>query len=94
MPYGIPMVQATDESLAGAAAAVKNSVLICVLDTGIDIRNPEFAGSIITGTGLWIEGVRADWASDTDEHGTHVSGACRWWRPLQHAALCLWTPGP
>ena len=54
------------------------SVVVAVLDTGIDATHPEFAGRLVPGFDA-LDGVadsNADFAptNDDDGHGTHVSG--------------------
>ncbi len=54
------------------------SVVVAVLDTGIDATHPEFAGRLVPGFDVLtgVEDGPADYAptNDDDGHGTHVSG--------------------
>ena len=66
VPYGITMVQAhlLDE-------AVTSEKTLCIIDSGIDIEHPEFAGNNIDGTS---DSGTGDWFTDENHHGTHVAG--------------------
>lgn len=44
LPTGIKMVQAIEPAMIEVSKAFKSKVLYCVIDTGLDITNPEFSG--------------------------------------------------
>lgn len=48
-------------------------VTVAVIDTGIDVTHPWFAGAIVSCVAL-VGGVEVPECSDTEGHGTHVSG--------------------
>ncbi|HSL81915.1 MAG TPA: S8 family serine peptidase, partial [Thermoanaerobaculia bacterium] len=48
-------------------------VTVAVIDTGIDVTHPWFAGAIVACVAL-VGGVEVPECSDNDGHGTHVSG--------------------
>lgn len=77
-------LNAIDAAKAYALGITGKGVVVGVLDTGIDTRNPEFngrllpgfnlnTGVIITGSGNF-EGIDTDQPSGRANHGTHVSG--------------------
>lgn len=71
LPYGIPMVQANDAVFTGNAAAGSN-VMVCVIDSGLDVAHEDFAGYTAAITGGSDSG--RDSRTDTCGHGTHVAG--------------------
>jgi major intracellular serine protease len=46
-----------------------DGVVVAVVDTGLDVSHPEFAGRIVQGRNFTY-----DSAADTEGHGTHVAG--------------------
>lgn len=48
-------------------------VTVAVIDTGIDVAHPWFAGAIVSCVAL-VGGVEVPECTDSDGHGTHVSG--------------------
>ncbi|TLM78035.1 MAG: hypothetical protein FDZ70_04680, partial [Actinobacteria bacterium] len=68
--WGLPRIGAPaawDVTLGGAG------VKIAIVDTGVDLEHPEFAGRIDTVNDY--DFVNRDWNADDDEgHGTHVAG--------------------
>ena len=67
VPYGVPMVQATQAVASGWDGT---GVKVCVIDSGIKADHEDFAG--ITMTGHASSG--QTWSTDTCGHGTHVAG--------------------
>jgi serine protease len=67
MPHGVPMVQA----LQVAEGAAANDVMVCVIDTGIDLGHPDLPNTAITGTSDSGGGI---WHTDDHGHGTFVTG--------------------
>eukprot|EP01063_Lacrimia_lanifica_P006716 TRINITY_DN1422_c0_g2_i1.p1 TRINITY_DN1422_c0_g2~~TRINITY_DN1422_c0_g2_i1.p1 ORF type:complete len:724 (+),score=231.96 TRINITY_DN1422_c0_g2_i1:71-2242(+) len=68
MPYGISMVQA--DLLEEAEHPSKK---LCIIDSGLDMRHPDFANNTkITGSDD-PEGA-GSWNYDASSHGTHVAG--------------------
>ncbi|MBU1303941.1 MAG: S8 family serine peptidase [Alphaproteobacteria bacterium] len=77
-------LNAIDAAKAYALGITGKGVVVGVLDTGIDTRNPEFNGRLLPGfnlnTGVVItgsdnfEGIDTDQPSGRTNHGTHVSG--------------------
>jgi major intracellular serine protease len=47
--------------------------LICIIDTGIDVRHPVFAGKILAGQ-AFVKGLPPIQFQDDNMHGTHVAG--------------------
>ena len=64
---------AINASSAYAAGATGNGVLVGLIDTGIDLDHPEFAGAI-DGASTDIVGGSAATFGDVDGHGTAVGG--------------------
>ena len=64
---------AINASSAYAAGATGNGVLVGLIDTGIDLDHPEFAGAI-DGASTDIVGGGAATLGDVDGHGTAVGG--------------------
>lgn len=48
------------------------NVVVAILDTGLDVRNPEFAGRIVGGANFYDP--YASTYDDDNGHGTHVAG--------------------
>ena len=72
--WGLPKISAPD---AWDIVAGSNSVLVGVIDTGIDAAHPEFSGRINTSLGRnFINeiGGTTDPNKDSNGHGTHVAG--------------------
>lgn len=73
--YGMKMVQADTAEMQDIADTFKSKVLYCVMDTGLDVANKEFAGVALSGAVPEdISPVSPRWDQDTVGHGTHVSG--------------------
>ncbi len=53
--------------------ADQRRIVVAVLDTGLDVGHPEFAGRVVTPRNFTNDGGEAD-VTDTDGHGTHVTG--------------------
>jgi serine protease len=75
VPYGIPMVQATDSSLTTTS---QNDVTVCIIDSGYYEAHedlPKMSAGNITGnvTGTDVGGT-GTWSQDSCGHGTHVAG--------------------
>lgn len=66
------MVQAGFED-AWSISTGASSVVVAVVDTGIDSTHPEFAGRILPGANFSLEGGETD-TIDGHGHGTHVAG--------------------
>lgn len=64
VPYGVPMVQASDPVFSGAQGTIR----VCVVDSGLYTGHPDLQGVPITGQ----EGTA--WNQDGCGHGTHVAG--------------------
>jgi subtilisin family serine protease len=64
VPYGIPMVQATDPAFSNASGAVK----VCIIDSGLHTGHADLQGLPITGQS------GTAWNQDGCGHGTHVAG--------------------
>lgn len=56
-----------------AAGFTGAGVTVAVIDTGIDLTHPWFAGAIVSCVAL-VGGVEVPDCTDSDGHGTHVSG--------------------
>jgi subtilisin family serine protease len=70
-PYGIGMVQATDNSLTGTS---QNGVTVCIIDSGYYAAHedlPKESTGTVTGTDVTGTG---SWKQDSCGHGTHVAG--------------------
>jgi serine protease len=71
VPYGIPMVQATEVTEGFETVEAANTV-VCIIDSGLHRahedfgKTGQFSGTNDSGTGNWYE--------DRDGHGTHVAG--------------------
>ncbi|MEU9303286.1 S8 family serine peptidase [Streptomyces sp. NPDC048269] len=63
----VPLIGATE---AWAAGYTGKGVKVAVLDTGIDVNHPDFAG-LIDGTTSFVPG---ETVTDVNGHGTHVAG--------------------
>lgn len=63
----VPLIGASE---AWAAGYTGKGVKVAVLDTGIDVNHPDFAG-LIDGTASFVPG---ESVTDVNGHGTHVSG--------------------
>ena len=73
-------------------------VVVAVLDTGVDLSHPEFAGRVVQGPDFVDGGVVQ---GDLNGHGTHVAGivaaavngpALKVWRRMWFCLLCgCWT---
>lgn len=65
--------QAIEAQKGWAAGFTGAGVTVAVIDTGIDVTHPWFAGAIVSCVAL-VAGVEVPECSDNDGHGTHVSG--------------------
>lgn len=80
VPYGIKMVQAIEPAMIEVSKAFKSKVLYCVIDTGLDITNPEFSENTFgcVPKSLRVDGSNTSckfpWSKDWSSHGTHTSG--------------------
>lgn len=63
----VPLIGAPE---AWAAGCTGKGVKVAVLDTGIDVDHPDFAG-LIDGTASFVPG---EAVTDVNGHGTHVAG--------------------
>lgn len=70
IPYGVKMIKAPELWEKGEKGA---GVVVCILDTGIDMNHPDLAPNIIGGRNFTNEGSVNDY-SDGNGHGTHVAG--------------------
>jgi subtilisin family serine protease len=71
VPYGIPMVQATDPTFPGTG---QSNVTVCIIDSGYHEAHedlPKSASGRVTGTNVSGTG---NWNQDSCGHGTHVAG--------------------
>lgn len=50
-----------------------NGAVVAVVDTGLDVHHPEFAGRVIGGQNFTKDGTSND-ITDIEGHGTHVAG--------------------
>jgi serine protease len=66
LPYGIPMVQATEPVFATDGPA---DVKVCIIDSGLYTGHEDFAGLSASGTAG-----NPSWSADGCGHGTHVAG--------------------
>lgn len=73
LPYGIPTTQANDPAFLQAAAQVKDNIIYCVVDDGVDTSQPDFAVDVATlpCTGCDFNAYNP---SPGASHGTHVAG--------------------
>ena len=69
IPYGIGLTQV--DQLWQATGLTGEGVTVCVVDSGLDITNPDLDTSGYTGVSL-VSG--SSWDTDTSGHGTHVTG--------------------
>lgn len=65
--------QAIEADEAWASGFTGDGVTVAVIDTGIDVTHPSFAGAIVACIAL-VSGEEVPECSDSDGHGTHVSG--------------------
>ena len=49
-----------------------SGVIVAILDSGLDVSHPEFAGQIASGGFDFVDNTSA--MTDPNSHGTHVSG--------------------
>ena len=66
-------LEGIEASSAYAAGATGNGIMVGVVDTGIDLDHPEFAGAIDAGSIDIVTGSAAT-LGDVDGHGTAVAG--------------------
>lgn len=65
--------RAIEADTAWASGFTGEGVTVAVIDTGIDVTHPAFAGAIVACVAL-VNGVEVPDCTDSDGHGTHVSG--------------------
>jgi subtilisin family serine protease len=68
MSYGLTQIKATD---AWSMVTGSEEIIIAVIDTGIKLDHPEFAGRLVAGYDYVNDDNQAD---DDMGHGTHVAG--------------------
>jgi hypothetical protein len=68
--YGLAAIRASSAYRAGATG---RGVRVAVIDTGIDLDHPEFAGAI-SGASIDIRSGNPGWVDDRNGHGTAVAG--------------------
>ena len=70
-----PMLQSLGAPLAWKAGVTGQGVTVAVIDTGIDARHPDLAGSFRGGAGDWFD-VHGEHDSPVDKHGhgTQIAG--------------------
>ena len=69
IPYGIELTQV--DQLWQATGLTGEGITVCVIDSGLDVTNPDFEASGYTGTSLVFSN---SWNTDSSGHGTHVTG--------------------
>lgn len=85
MPYKVvmadePEINTIPENLAQINAPLfwgnskGKDVVVAVIDTGLDIQHPDFAGRIVTPANFTQDGDGPADVTDQDGHGTHVAG--------------------
>jgi Subtilase family len=68
-PYGIGLTQV--DQLWQATQLTGEGITVCVIDTGLDVTNPDLNSSGYSGASL-VSG--NSWNTDSSGHGTHVTG--------------------
>jgi serine protease len=68
-PYGNSLTQV--DQLRAATGLTGAGVTVCVIDSGFDLSHEDFQSSSYTGESLIVG---SEWTSDTNGHGTHVTG--------------------
>jgi Subtilase family len=70
IPYGITMIQADKVSYG------RNKAMVCIVDSGIASKHPDFNPSLVTGANRKTKatGTMLYWNQDLRGHGTHISG--------------------
>lgn len=71
--YGLGTIHADSAYAAGRTGA---GVIVGLVDTGIDVNNPEFAGAIHAASRSAVTGLASD-LQDQNGHGTAVAGVIR-----------------
>lgn len=70
IPYGVALHEAPEIWAKGEKG---KGIVVCILDTGIDMEHPDLKDRIIGGRNFTDEGDEQDF-SDANGHGTHVAG--------------------
>jgi subtilisin family serine protease len=68
-PYGIYLTQV--DQLREATGLTGEGITVCVIDSGLDVTNPDFNTAGYNGTSLVFG---SPWNTDSSGHGTHVTG--------------------
>lgn len=74
LPYGVKMVQANSQVLAGVKTTSNTLATVCLVDNGVDITNPDIRGNIIFGPDCKKQRCPSDWKTPLTSHGTQMAG--------------------
>lgn len=80
IPFNVKQLQTLDiwdtnrDGVVDISAKTGQSVKVCIIDSGLDVKHDEFAPRYAAGkiTGRTL--VSGPWSEDTSSHGTHVAG--------------------